>query len=77
MLPFILQATKLSRDLFLLLQGRGRKKAVSASVVQRVGGMDWSQERVEVMEVLSQLVELDLHQLWDPPTTQMMEDCSK
>ena len=40
-------------------------------------GLEWAGQREGVVELLSQLTELDLVQLWEPPTPQMMEDCSK
>ena len=61
-------------------QGRrgGKKKSASSTVTAvSQGRLDWSREREHVVEVLSQLAELELAQLWEPPTLQMMEDLSK
>ena len=59
-------------------QGRrgGKKKSAGSTVTSRCS-LDWSREREHVVEVLSQLAELELAQLWEPPTLQMMEDLSK
>ena len=65
----------------LLVQGRrgGKKKSAGASTASGSSqrGLDWSKEREHVVEVLAQLAELELAQLWEPPTLQMMEDLSK
>ena len=58
---------------------RGGKKKSTGSTVTAMSrcSLDWSREREHVVEVLSQLAELELAQLWEPPTLQMMEDLSK
>lgn len=61
-------------------QGRrgGKKKSAGSTVTAASRcSLDWSREREHVVEVLSQLAELELAQLWEPPTLQMMEDLSK
>ncbi len=40
-------------------------------------GLNWATERETVMELLCQVADLDLPQLWDPPTPRMTEDCCK
>ena len=45
------------------MKGRGRQTAKKASPT----GWDWDRERNDGLCVIGQLIELDIHRLWDPP----------
>ena len=45
------------------MKGRGRQAAKKTSP----SGWDWDQERNDGLRVIGQLIELDIHRLWDPP----------
>ena len=52
--------------LSFMLQGRGKagkKKAPSE-------GWTWDNEREDALRIISQLLELDVHRLWDPPVVE-------
>ena len=65
------------QNCFVPLQKGKRKRKGSVAVSDSHSGLDWSLERVKVVEVMCEMVESDLSSLWEPPSPQMMEDFSK
>lgn len=52
-------------------QGKSKKKVVAS------GKFDWPLERERAMRVITQLLGLDLKQLWEPPVPSSLDDVSK
>ena len=52
---------------------RGKKKAVSPSL----NGLNWAAEEERVLRLLSCVTDLELCQLWDPPSVAIMDSYSK
>ena len=53
---------------------KGKKKGGAVRGEVEGGGLDWRGEFGHVVQILYQLLQLDLQQLWDPPSVTVMED---
>ena len=56
---------------------KGKKKGGAVRGEVEGGGLDWRGEFGHVVQILYQLLQLDLQQLWDPPSVTVMEDFTK
>ena len=66
-------STPLCLSLYGLQGKRGKKKTASPSV----NGLNWAAEEERVLRLLSCLADLELCQLWDPPSVAIMDSYSK
>lgn len=55
-------------------KGAGKKKGGEGG---GGGSLDWGAEFGHLVKILHQLLQLDLQQLWDPPSVTVMEDFTK
>eukprot|EP00731_Ephydatia_muelleri_P015359 Em0008g1079a len=53
---------------------KGKKKGGAGGGEAEGGSLDWGREFGHVVQILHQLLQLDLQQLWDPPSVTVMED---
>ena len=67
----------IEKNFFVPLQKGRRKRKGSVAMSDSHSGLDWTLERVKVVEVMCEMVESDLSLLWEPPSPQMMEDFNK
>ena len=49
---------------------QGRKKAERDSLAKAFGDLDWVCERKKALQHLLQILQLNIHTLWDPPVVE-------